>query len=356
MVETLEFNVSCDSPDREWDNFLLQIAGSHHVQTSLWALVNAFLGWKTVRVIARQNKRIMAGAQVLFKPLSDIMAIGYVPKGPVFSDDDPTLWEALFRELSAVAETNKILFLLIQPPKNATVWLNQLSIFGFQPSKVKMGPTATILLDLNLDLDTILSQMKTRTRYNINLSFRKGLQVRKGTEKDLDTYYELFKVTSGRQQFRSIPKQYFEKMWEVLKPYGYIELFLAEYKKDVISAQLVVPFGNAVVNKLSVWSGRYANLKPNEALQWFAVCWSKGNGFRYYDLEGIDSQLAVAILHDEPVPETSKQSLSSFKLGFGGQIVLLPGVYDYIYKQEMRVLYDNALMNFASSFESMILN
>lgn len=115
---------------------------------------------------------------------------------------------------------------------------------------------------------------------------------------------------------------------------------MADCGQDIVSVQLAVAFGDTVVNKLSVWSGLHASRKPNEALQWYAVCWSKEHGYRYYDLEGIEPQAVGAIQRDEAAPESSLRSVTSFKLGFGGRVVELPGVYEHFCNRAMRVLYD----------------
>ena len=343
-VSHYELNTSYQSVDTDWDDFLRGITGNHHLQSSLWAQVNECLGWNAGRVVAKQNMRIVAGAQVLFKPLSNHAAIGYVPNGPVFTIDDLQLREALLTELSRLGESNCIRFLVIQPPMTAEGWLNELPKFGFQPSMVKMGPTATILVDLRLGLGSIFGQMKARTRYNIRLSNRKGVSIRSGAARDLERYYELVQNTSQRQRFSTYPEQYFRKMWEVFEPRGHIKLFLSEYLGKIVSGQLVIAFGNMVVNKLSVWSGEHGDLKPNESLQWHAICWGKENGYCYFDLEGIDFHAASAISRKEPIPEVLQQSVTSFKLGFGGRVVLLPGVYDHIYDRAMRLFYDKTLM------------
>jgi lipid II:glycine glycyltransferase (peptidoglycan interpeptide bridge formation enzyme) len=301
------------------------------------------VGWSAVRLIARKERRIVAGAQVLFKPLGPETAVGYVPKGPVFGRDDPGLRKGLLAELSRLAQRNRIGYLVMQPPRGAAGWLEELPALGFRPSAAKMGPVATVLLDLSLDEDTMLAEMKARTRYNVRLSSRRGITVREGAARDLDMYCELVEATSRRQQFPIYPSRYFTEMWRVFEPQGQIKLFLAEHMGEVVSAQLAVGFGDTVVNKLSVWSGAQAARKPNEAVQWYAICWAKAHGYRYFDLEGIEPQAASAALRDEPIPSDLQQSVTSFKLGFGGKVLALPGVYDHIYDQSLRDFYDRIL-------------
>ena len=164
--------------------------------------------------------------------------------------------------------------------------------------------------------------------------------MREGSAHDLNKYYDLLKSTSQRQQFQIYPKQFFIKMWEIFNPHDHIKIFLSEYERKLVSAQLILAFGDTVVNKMSVWSGNHADRKPNEALQWYSILWSKRHSYRYYNLEGIDQEAAQAILNNKPVPGTLKNSVTTFKLGFGGRIVQLPGVYEYIYNKALRQLYD----------------
>lgn len=339
-----------------WDDFLKEVSGAHYFQSSLWAEIYASIGWRVGRVLVRQNKRIVAGAQVLFKPMSSIAAVGYIPKGPIFKIDDPVLIETLFTELSNLAQDNRIWLLAIQPPINSSDWLYQLQDFKFCPSKIEMGPIATLLIDLKSDLETILGHMKPRTRYNIRLSSRTGIHVREGTARDIESYYKLVQATASRQQFSIYSKRYFKKIWEVLEPHGQIKLFLSDYKGNVVSAQLVVVFRDTVVNKLSVWSGEFAKLKANEAVYWYAICWSKKHGYSYFDLEGINPNAARSILHNKPIPKALHQSVTSFKVGFGGNVMLLPGVYEHICNQELRLIYKNARQEIATLAEDLTVD
>ena len=78
-----QLRVAHETEDPAWDTFLAETPGGHHVQTSLWAQVRAAAGWRAVRVVARRGDGIVAGAQVLIRPLPLVGAIGYVPRGPL---------------------------------------------------------------------------------------------------------------------------------------------------------------------------------------------------------------------------------------------------------------------------------
>lgn len=325
--------------DEAWDAFLAKTPGGHHVQTGLWAQVKAVMGWRSVRLVVKQDNRIVAGAQILLRSLPAIGKVGFVAKGPTFGVEDPALVALVITELQRLARKHRIQHLTIQPDRASENLIQTLLKKGFHASSIEVAPRATLLLDLSPDLDEIMAQISRKTRYNIRLSERKGVTVREGTEADLDNYYQILASTGERQDFSPYPKKYFVEMWRALRPFGYAQLFVAEYEGEMVSAQLAVSFGDTMINKMSVWNGRHGNYRPNEALQWAAIQWAKEHGFRYYDFEGIKPSAAKALLKDEPVPESLKQTVTSFKLGFGGQAVLFPQAYDYLYNPLYRWIY-----------------
>jgi lipid II:glycine glycyltransferase (peptidoglycan interpeptide bridge formation enzyme) len=321
---------------KAWDDFLAATPGGHHVQTGLWAKVKETMNWQSVRLAVLQGDTIIAGAQILFRSLPLVGKIGFVAKGPLFSVNDRELQALVITELQKLARKHRIQPLVIQPGKMDEGLIHLLQKKGFRPSTLEVAPRATLLLDLSPDIETIQAGISSKTRYNIRLSGRKGIKVREGTEADLDTYYQILATTSKRKKFSPYPKAYFKAIWQVLRPYGYAQMFIAEYKGEVVSAQLAIPFGDTVINKMSVWNGRHGNRRPNEALQWAAITWAKAKGYRFYDFEGIKMAAARAVLNQEPIPDSVQQTVTSFKLGFGGQPVLFPAAYDYFYNPLLR--------------------
>lgn len=330
MTANYQVQISNKVEDREWDTFLARTTGGHHVQTSLWAQVKAQLGWKVARLIVRCDGRIVAGAQVLLRSVPMVGTYGYLSKAPIFGGDDPVLFELVIRELKKLVKVYRIRNLILQPPDNGQDFEKILLEWGFLLSPDKLGLSATVVLDLAQDLDKLLAQMKSKTRYNIRLGRRKGISVREGTEHDIGAFYQMLTATGQRQGFVSNSEDYYAHLWRILEPHGYCKLFLAEYEGEPVSGQLALTFGDTVLYKRGAWSGRYGNLRPNEVMHWSAIEWAKSQGYRYYDFEGIDPDVAKKLIHSEPIPNSATQSVTRFKIGFGGKIMLLPETYSYI--------------------------
>jgi lipid II:glycine glycyltransferase (peptidoglycan interpeptide bridge formation enzyme) len=333
---------SSDAHDPEWDDFLAGLPGGHHTQTALWSQVKASLGWRVVRVVADRNSRITGGAQILYRRIPIVGAVGYVSRGPVVAADDSELSARILDAVERIAGELHIRHLTVQPSGVGESTPSYLVGRGYLASSTEVAPRATVVVDVTPEADQILAAMTSRTRYNVRLSERKSVIVREGDSDDLDTFHRLLQATAQRQGFTVQPKSYFETMWHVLAPHGHVRLALAEHDGEAISAQIAIAFGDTVVNKLSVWSGRAGNRRPNEALQWSTILWAHQRGYRCYDLEGLKLKAAQAVVRGEPLPTTATQSVTSFKIGFGGTVVVMPSAHVCIPNRAVRWAFSEA--------------
>jgi hypothetical protein len=83
MTNRFRFHASRAFEDQEWDSFLVETPGGHHVQTSLWAQVKATVGMQAIRVLATGDGHLVGGGQVL---MSRVPIIGVVIRGARSSD------------------------------------------------------------------------------------------------------------------------------------------------------------------------------------------------------------------------------------------------------------------------------
>ena len=271
-----------------------------------------------------------------------IGAVAYLTKGPVCASEDVGLAELVIDEVCRVSRARHVQLLAIQPPNNGQAMVSLLPPRGFHPSSLELAPTATILIDLAPDPDDILAGMKRQTRQNIRRGEREGISVHEGTERDLPAFYTLHTATSQRQNFPPYPEEYFIHMWQVFEPHGYISLLLAKYEAEIVSALLLVPFGNTVIAKILGWSG------PTPIAGQTKPCFGAPFNGRsrmailVFDFEGIDPIGARAVLRGESLPESLHHSPDFLKHGFGGQVVLYPEAYDRVSSPILRWAYRKA--------------
>lgn len=339
-TSSFEFAFSDGGIDPAWDAFLESVDSGHHVQSGLWSDIKSLNGWKTRRMIASQDGQIVGGAQLLIKQVKFAGSIGYVPKGPVLlNPNDASLASELVRRIRDLASSERLRVLFVQPPEDGA-FVKQLTDQGFTSCPVETAPTATILIDLTANLDTILARMKKGMRNQIRRSQKRGITVREGTKADLPAFYGLLSATSQRRGFSTFDLEYFQGMWDILAPTDSIKLFVGELDGVAVSAQFGIPFGDTFIAKQIGWSGEHRKLHPNEALDWFTIQWCKDEGFKYYDLEGIERPAAEAIAGGQSLPNEYSASPTAYKMRLGGEVRLYPTAYCFVSNPVLRTIYN----------------
>jgi lipid II:glycine glycyltransferase (peptidoglycan interpeptide bridge formation enzyme) len=336
--------ISREGRDPDWDSFLVSCPGGHHEQTSLWAEVKGFYGWQPFRIVVSREKRILGGVQVLTRCFGRWGRIGYVTRGPLVASNDPGLIDFILGQLDHAAKSERLSYLAVVLPYTGHVFEPGLVRLGFRQKPNFLPPsglmTATLVLDLSSDLDSLMARMRSKTRQHIRRAFRKGVMVREGSEADVETFRRLMCALCERRGTSPTPpqKDFFEHLWRTYHPPGFVRLFIAELEGLVISALITFPFGDTVQAWKIGWAGDHAEDSPNEMLYWEAIRWSKSNGYRFFDFVSIEKDLAQRLQQGDPVDWNSVKGPSNFKVAFGGSPVVLPVPYYRFYHPILRFL------------------
>ncbi len=334
MTTSVLYDVAVErgSPADEWDQFLSHAPGGHHVQTSLWAEVKAVLGWRATRIVVRREGEITGGCQVLLRDVGPLGVIGYAPRSPVVHEDDMRTLDLVLGALDDLATQERVLYLKVQPPANRSNVEGVLLSRGFVASSLETAPSATVRIELGRSPEELLTAMRSGARSNIRKAERKGVTVRCGGEEDLKTFCQIVASTARRQGFSPYPDAYYGRMWRAFAERGQATLMIAEREGRALSAALLIGWGDTVIYKMGGWSGERSDIHPNELLHWSGILWSKEGGYRWYDLEGIDREVASAVVTNQAIPPSGRTGPDRFKLGLGGQVTLFPVAYDRAYR------------------------
>ncbi len=335
---TVSVTVGPDHP--EWERFVESLPGVHHAQGTGWARVKSASGWLSARVALHEEGRIVAGAQVLAKRVSRLGLAGYVPQGPVCEPGRPELAAAVMTELHALGRARHWRFLAVQPPFQCESLSLRLAGLGFRPSWLRLTPTATVQVDLDRPEEAILADINQKTRQSIRKSEKEGLTFREARPGETGLFYQMHNFTARRQKFAPYPESYFTDLLATLGTEAAI--VFVESEGEVVSGLLMVTFGTTAWSKLSGWTGRFPEKRPNQAVFWGAIRWARARGMKMFDFEGIDPDGAARLLRGESLPEHLKKSPDFLKVGFGGRIVLRPAAHDYVYPRLGRWIYRRA--------------
>jgi len=334
-----------------WEEFTMQFAGGHILQSWTWGDCKAHFGWpEPVRLAVVEDGRFVAAAQVLFRRLPPgWWTTAYVPKGPLLDRAKTDSAHVLLGAIHDICRRRRAVSLKVEPDWEDTSdahswWQEQ----GFRSSARTVQPRRTVIVDLTADEASILAQMKSKTRYNIRLASRRGVAVRVGTAADLPGFYELLRITSHRDGFGIHTQRYYAEVWQAFARRGQAALLIAEYKGQPLAALIAFAWGRQAWYMYGASSNEERQRMPNHLLQWEAMRWAKALGCESYDLWGIpdvdQSQVGSDVVQAEEdgVLSQGMGGLYRFKRGFGGREVRYVGAYDYVYSTPLYRLFTAA--------------
>lgn len=209
-------------------------------------------------------------------------------------------------------------------------WADKLKL---KKNKVDIQPPDSTLVSLEGTEDEILARMHQKWRYNIRLSERKGVIIKKyngdsaGISSKIDKFYELTKETNARDGNASHAKSYYRdlilssaKQLKEGKDVPEVNLYIAEHEGDEIASIVTLFSKTESVYLYGASSNSKRNLMPNHLLQWTAMKDAKAYGSKYYDMYGMPPEGK-----DENHP---MHGLYMFKANFGGKNIHRTGSWD----------------------------
>lgn len=324
--------------DPEWDAF---VGASHgyYSQLSAWARVRALSGWRARRIVVARGGDVLGGAQLLLRRISVLGSLGYVPRGPVLVGCDDPPPDLLVEALLRVAREERVRHLAVQPAPGHLELEARLGAAGFRPNPRIGGYTATVRVDLRRDLPELLARMRRSTRANVRRAMRRGISVREGGTADVDTLYGLLRDASRRKGF-SIPSlEYHRTLWRHFSEGGRAHIFVAEFGGTPVTAHLVLVVGRGAYAHIAAWDGSHRSLMPNEAVEWHVIRWAKERGCEFYDLEGVDEQLASRAPSVSPAPHDDR-FVTDYKLGWERDVTAVPPTYELVPNRMLRWGYE----------------
>ena len=316
-------------PPDSWDQHLGALDG-HLLQSWRWGAFKQHHGWcaSRLRVIDPAGE---AMAQVLYR-FKGPVSVGYIPRGPAMYGDPAILWPLLLTQIDASARKNRAIMTIIE--------LNEpLGLTGsFKEAGVVRGPThpqpgRTVKLPL-ADDDAMLKQMHQKTRYNVRLAQRRGVDIEqhRADPEAIEAFYGLMQDTAHRNEFGIHSREYYE---DFLRIFGDDAVLLfARVDDGALAAVLVAAcFGNEAIYMYGASSTQHRAHGAAFLLQFEAMRWGRDRGCKTYDLWGIPDQDPEKVISDNQSAIAGTKGddwrgLYRFKTGFGGEIVTYPSTLE----------------------------
>jgi len=191
-----------------------------------------------------------------------------------------------------------------------------------------------VLLDLRPSEDEILANMKQKTRYNIRLAGRKGVQVRSGEQEDFGMLFQMYAETALRDGFTIRGEDYYQSVWQTFFEAGMLTPLITEVEGQAVAGLMLFTFGGRAWYIHGMSRAAHRNLMPAYLLQWEAIRAAKSKGCWEYDLWGAPDEFS----------ETHPMwGVYRFKRGLGGTVAQYLGAWDYPLRPWLYRLYTNIL-------------
>jgi lipid II:glycine glycyltransferase (peptidoglycan interpeptide bridge formation enzyme) len=361
----------------DWNSFLATHPHAHLLQTGEWGELKSAFGWQAARLVAGD-----CGAQILFRRLPLGFTLGYIPKGPVVSEQCSVNSEQcsviseqssvsseqssvssgqFWAEVDALCRAHRAIFLKIEPDKwecndssrctaksgdfalqakiEPDSWDGDFILHpsSFILSKHSIQPRRTLLVDLRGSEEAILARMKQKTRYNIRLAAKKGVIVRAWD--DIASFHRMMLATGERDVFGVHSLEYYRRAYALFHPTGMAELFVAEHENRPLAALMAFARGKRAWYFYGASADEARNLMPTYLLQWEAMRWAKARGCEEYDLWGVPDEDEAALEADFESRHDELWGVYRFKRGFGGELRRAAGALDRVYNPLLYRLY-----------------
>ena len=245
-----------------------------------------------------------------------------IPCGPLANWDNKEDIKTIINIIRQIATQEKCVFVRIRPQLIASqanlVLLNDL---GLKPSPMHLAAEHTVIIDLKKSEESLLSEMRRQTRYEVRRADKLGIKVTTSSSEEI--FKEFHKVqteTAKRQNF--VPPN--------------LKTLLAEreaFKDDATIYVAKTAEGESIAYGLIIKGGKEADyyeaastplnrkLPGAYALLWQAMKDLKGQGYERFNLWGI----APA-----GQPNHRYAGVTTFKTGFGGKTVEYVPAHDLV--------------------------
>ncbi len=272
-------------------------------------------------------------------------AIGYMPKGPLPD-------QKMMTELYKIGKENKCIFIQLEPnveknklPQN---WKLEIGNWKLREAAHPLFTRYTFILDLTKSEEELLKNMHPKTRYNIRIAQKHGVEI---TEDNSDTafeeYLKLTEETTKRQRFFAHSEKYHRLMWETLKSQKSkvksqkldtdkltAHLFLAKYQPKnishlspltsqfVLAAWILFVFKDTLYYPYGASSNKHRETMASNLLMWEAIRFGKKLGLKKFDMWGA--------LGHAPDKNDPWYGFHRFKEGYGGELTEFVGSFDFV--------------------------
>ncbi|GCE19116.1 lipid II:glycine glycyltransferase FemX [Dictyobacter kobayashii] len=321
--------------DREqWNTFLQSQPHEHFLQSYEWGELSRELGEQIYRLGVLENGRLIGAMSLTVSPvplpLPKLRPTWlYCARGPVLERLDVSILALLVKHVALIAQRERAVVLRVEPniaddDANLDTWLATYHKAGFVSNPNSVHGRRSWVLDIRPAAEHLYSRFMPNWQQHIRVAEQRNVVVRRAClSRDFDTYYELIKSSSERNDVFVHDRDYH---WYTMQTFAATKdatILLAEQDGYPLAAKMVLRFGHWSWDMFTgEQEGETAQLAAY-LLQYHALQWAQERGCHFFDFRSIPDVL---------MPGEDLWEAYEYKRGFGGYSRLTMPTQDYVFQ------------------------
>jgi len=359
----------------DYNRFVAACPSGSFLQSWEWGQWQEALGREVIRYkILDDSGEQIASIQLIKMRLFGKKYYWYAPYGPVLAGGESSEFQVASFESLVQELRNRLIgsvFIRIEPKLGSQLTTNNSQLV----KSANIQPGKTLLIDLQKSDEELLEEMHHKTRYNIKVAQKHGVEIKDEFEISIGhglfvkEAVEIIAETARRQGFKDYGAGYYNKMIDFFVLYNKtsaraegknsgqsaealakadavsnrgdlkLHIYKAIYQNIILASALLLDFsakggsqpkadqplagatrfgGGTRTFLFGGSTNDYKNVMAPFLMHWQAMQDAKAAGFAQYDFWGIETSSG----------ETP--GFVRFKLGFGGNQKQFPGAYDIV--------------------------
>lgn len=296
----------------EKDRNIFDKYAKHPLQSWQWGEFRKMTGVEVLRIVEEEGLKIRNVFQITWHKIPKFdLYIGYCPKSAMPSTE-------VLNYVENLAKKKKAIFVKFEPNEKMGVKVPEILVEG-KPLFTKY----TFQLDIARPEEKILSGMNQKTRYNLRLAEKKGVEiVEDKTENGFEEYWKITEETTKRQKFYNHTKKYHHLMWEAMVKESNGHLLKAVYQGKTLATWILFRLNGVLYYPYGASTSENREVMASNLIMWEAIKLGKKYKCNLFDMWGS--------MGPEPDNKDPWYGFHRFKQGYGGDLVEFVGSRDLV--------------------------
>lgn len=315
---------------QDYNQFVVASTTGSFLQSWEWGQWQESLGRGVFRYwLLDESQKKIGSIQFIKMPLPLGKYYLYAPYGPVLSEGENFKFKISNFKEEIQKQFPEAIFIRVEPKDLSLIpdpCLPDRQDLSFTKSP-NIQPGKTLIINLSKSAEELLGQMHHKTRYNIRLAQKHGVEIK--DEFDITVGHGLFAKeaagliveTAARQGYKGHSAGYYERLVDFFAVQNRTDLSLHIYKaifqNKLLASAIMVDFGSVRVFLFGGSSDEHKNVMAPYLLHWRAIQDAKAAGLSFYDFWGVETSSGQTA------------GFVRFKFGFAPQTALHLGLKEY---------------------------